>query len=159
MNTTKKILIAIDYSPNANKMAVIGYALAKAMHAEITLLHVIENEAYYTSFITSPITGIGDFDSATFYQYMNSKSIHDAADYYLQNIKKHLKDNDINIKIVQGEIATVILSSAEDLKAEIIIMGSHSQNWVEKMLMGSNTEHVLHKTKIPLLIIPTKEAN
>jgi nucleotide-binding universal stress UspA family protein len=35
-------------------------------------------------------------------------------------------------------------------------MGSHSRRWLEKILMGSVTETVLHKTTIPLFIVPTK---
>jgi nucleotide-binding universal stress UspA family protein len=37
-------------------------------------------------------------------------------------------------------------------------MGSHSRKWLEKILMGSVTEEVLHKSSIPLFIIPTKKA-
>jgi nucleotide-binding universal stress UspA family protein len=34
-------------------------------------------------------------------------------------------------------------------------MGSHSQKWLEKILMGSVTEKVLKYTEIPLLVVPT----
>jgi nucleotide-binding universal stress UspA family protein len=36
-------------------------------------------------------------------------------------------------------------------------MGSHSQKWLEQVLIGSTTENVLNQTQIPLLIIPTKK--
>jgi nucleotide-binding universal stress UspA family protein len=157
METAKKILMALDYNPKANRIAEIGFSFAKAMHAEVTLLHVVENEVYYTSFMTSPFTGIGDFDSATFYQYMNSESLSDAANYYLDKIKKHLGDSKIKTLVENGEFAEVILKTAKHLKVDLIVMGSHSQKWLEQVLIGSTTENVLNQTSIPLLIIPTKK--
>jgi nucleotide-binding universal stress UspA family protein len=37
------------------------------------------------------------------------------------------------------------------------VMGSHSQKWLESILLGSVTEEVLRKTNIPLFIVPTKK--
>lgn len=157
MDTLKKVLLALDYNPTATKIAEIGFSFAKAMHAEVTLLHVVENEVYYTSFLTSPFTGIGDFDSATFYQYMNADSMSDAASYYLDKIKMHLGDSKIKTLVENGEFAEVILKTAKNLKVDLIVMGSHSQKWLEQILIGSTTENVLNQTLIPLLIIPTKQ--
>ena len=157
MEIQKKVLIALDYNTNATKIADTAYSFAKSMDAEITLIHVVENEVYYTSFITSPITGIVGFDSATFYQYMNSESLISAANYYLDKIKKHLKDSKVHTIVESGDFADVILSTAKDLKVDLIIMGSHSQKWLEQVLIGSTTEKVLNHTQIPLLIIPTKK--
>ncbi|MFZ4739889.1 MAG: universal stress protein [Bacteroidales bacterium] len=39
----KKVLIAIDYNPTAQKVVEIGYSIAKEMEAEVTLLHIISN--------------------------------------------------------------------------------------------------------------------
>lgn len=157
MKTKKKVLLALDYNPTATKIAEIGYSYAKAMDAELTLLHVVENEVYYTSFITSPITGIGDFDSATFYQYMNADGMSDAAEYYLDKMKRHLKDDAIQVLIKNGNFAEEILQTAQKLNFDLIIMGSHSRKWLEKILVGSTTENVLNKTTIPLLVIPIKK--
>ncbi|MBY0487621.1 MAG: universal stress protein [Flavobacteriaceae bacterium] len=153
----KKVLMALDYNPNTIKIAEIGFSFAKAMDAEITLLHVVENEVYYTSFMTSPITGIGDFDSATFYQFINSDGLSDAANYYLEKVKLHLNDKKIKTLVENGDFAEVILKTAKHLKVDLIIMGSHSQKWLEKVLIGSTTENVLNQSSIPLLIIPTKK--
>jgi nucleotide-binding universal stress UspA family protein len=46
--------------------------------------------------------------------------------------------------------------AADELHADIIILGSHSRKWLENIIMGSVTEKVLHNTKIPLLIVPTR---
>lgn len=37
----------------------------------------------------------------------------------------------------------------------MIIMGSHSQKWLEKIVMGSVSENVLKCSNLPILIIPT----
>lgn len=43
----KTILIALDYNPTAIKVAESGFAMAKAMEAEVTLLHVLVNPLMY----------------------------------------------------------------------------------------------------------------
>ena len=42
-NKKKKVLIALDYNPTAQKVAEVGFSMAKSMNAEITLLHVISD--------------------------------------------------------------------------------------------------------------------
>ena len=75
------------------------------MNAEVTLLHVVENEVYYTSFLISPFTVIGDFDNATFYQYINADKLSDGANYYLSEMKRHLGDSNIKTIVENGEFA------------------------------------------------------
>jgi nucleotide-binding universal stress UspA family protein len=53
----KNILIALDYDPSAEKIAEAGYALAKAIGAKVTLIHVIADSAYYSTLEYSPVMG------------------------------------------------------------------------------------------------------
>jgi nucleotide-binding universal stress UspA family protein len=53
----KKVLIALDYEPPAQKIAETGYILAKAMNAEIVLLHVLSDANYYASLNYFPLLG------------------------------------------------------------------------------------------------------
>ena len=39
----KKVLIALDYDKTSKKVAAAGYTMAKAMNAEVILLHVISD--------------------------------------------------------------------------------------------------------------------
>ena len=59
--TVRKVLIAMDYNPTAQKVAEIGYSFAKSMDAEITLLHVVSDPVYYSSLEYSPIMGFNGF--------------------------------------------------------------------------------------------------
>ena len=56
----KKIMIALDYSNAALKIAEKGFELAKVMNAEICLVHAIPDISYY-SMEYSPLTGLEDF--------------------------------------------------------------------------------------------------
>ena len=76
---------------------------------------------------------------------------------FLNKTKQHLGDTDIEIIAVEGDAAAAILEAASDRKIDVIAIGSHSQKWLEAIVMGSVTEQVLRHTNIPLYIIPTKE--
>ena len=61
----KKVLIALDYDPTAEKVAETRFSLAKSMGAEAVLMDVI-SPVYYSSTGYSPImgyTGFMDLDS------------------------------------------------------------------------------------------------
>ena len=43
----KKVLIALDYDSSADNVAEAGYKLAKELKAEVAIVHVITEPAYY----------------------------------------------------------------------------------------------------------------
>ena len=153
----EKVLIALDYDPTAQKVAEAGFSLAKTMKAEVILLHVMTDPVYYSSIGYSPITGFAGNTDGGHLQLENVDALKVATSQYLDNMKKHLGDNAIKTMIKEGDFADSILETAKNVHADIIVMGSHSRKWLEKIIMGSVTEKVLQLTTVPLFIVPTKK--
>jgi nucleotide-binding universal stress UspA family protein len=153
----KKVLIALDYNPTAQKVAEEGFLMAKAMNAEVTLLHVISDMVYYSSPAYSPIMGFNGFMETAQLQLNSEDSLKKAAMLFLEKSKHHLGDKNIQTVVEEGEYAEAILKTAKVMHADIIVMGSHSRKWLENIIMGSVTEKVLQQTSKPLFIIPTKK--
>jgi len=153
----KKILIALDYDPTAQKVAEQGYSLAKALGAEVILMHVVTDPAYYTTADYSPIMGFGGYmDVAQLYP-VPIDGLKLASQHFLEKTKHHLKDDTIQLTVKEGDIADSILKTANELHADIIVIGSHSRKWLENIVVGSVAKDVLNNTKVPLYIIPTKK--
>jgi nucleotide-binding universal stress UspA family protein len=152
----KKVLIALDYNPTAEKVAEIGYNLAKAMNAQSVLLHVTSSATYYSYLNYSPIMGFEGFSSLGTTQTDTAGELKNMAQVYLDKSKRHLGDETIQVVVKSGDFGETILNTAKEIKADIIVMGTHSRRGLEKILMGSVAEYVLHHTSIPVLIIPTK---
>jgi len=158
-NKIKKVLIALDYHPSAQKVAETGFSLAKAMGAEAILLHVISDPVYYSSTDYSPIVGLTDILSTDPLILTSEYGLRKASEKFLEQSKQHLGDKSIQVLVKDGDPGDVILEAAKALHADIIALGSHSHKWLENIIMGSVTEKVLHHTSIPLFIIPTNKHN
>jgi len=153
----KKVLIALDYDPTAQKVAEAGYGLARSMKADITLLHVISDPVYYSAVEYSPVMGFTGYMEMGQLQSVSTEKLKEASVKYLEKIRSHLGDDSIEIKVEEGDYADSILRAAKNVKADMIVLGSHSRKWLENILMGSVAEKVLHHTKIPLFVVPTKK--
>ena|SRR5665213_3340210 len=153
----KKILVAIDYNPTAEKIVEKGYELAKSMNAEIVLLHVVADYTYYSSLDYSPIMGFDTFSNLGVLQTNTVVELQNAAEDYLQKCKSHLGDSTVRTLVKDGDSGDAIIEAAENLQADVIVMGSHSRKGLDKILMGSVAEKVLRHSKIPLFIIPITE--
>lgn len=156
-NELKKVVIALDYDPTAKKVAETGYLLAKNLGAEVVLLHVIADPVYYSSPEYSPIMGLTGEMGTNPMQLDNIEGLLEVSRNFLEKLKHHLGDETINIVVKEGDFAETILKSAREMHADIIVMGSHSKKWLEKIVMGSVTENVLNETLIPMFIVPTKK--
>lgn len=150
----KTILIALDYNPTAIKVAESGFAMAKAMGAEVTLLHVLVNPLMYST----AYANMGAWQIDTLDANDTMEIIKTGSRNFLKKAKRHLGDESIQIIQKEGDFADTILDTAKEIKADCIVMGSHSQKWLENIVMGSVTEEVLRKTSIPLFIVPTKKS-
>ena len=153
----RKVLIALDYNPTAQKIAEDGFALAKAMSAQVVLLHVVADPVYYSSAMYSPIMGFGGYMDTEIMQPDITDHLKKTSNDFLEKSKKHLGDDTIEIMVTEGDVADAIVAAAKNITANVIVMGSHSRKWLEQIVMGSVTENVLRQTSIPLFIIPTKE--
>jgi len=153
----KKVLIAVDLDPTAQKVAEFGYSLAKTMAAEVSLLHVIVDGSYYTKG-NFPIMGYTGFIVSPLLFNTESEEPKVESQKYLDKIKIHLDDSTLQTLIKEGDAADMILKAAKEINADVIVMGSHSRRWLEEILMGSVTEKVLHRSTIPLFIVPTQHS-
>jgi nucleotide-binding universal stress UspA family protein len=158
-NKMKKVLIALDYNPTAQKVAEVGFSMAKSMNAEVILLHVITDPVFYSTAGYSPIMGFNGYMDMGPVQLDSVDGLKNASLQYLDKSREHLGDKSIQTIVKEGDFADAILETAKELHADIIVVGSHSRKWLENILMGSVTEKVLHHTPIPLLIVPTKKSN
>ena len=154
----QKILYATDLSPNA--VYALRYAVNSAIKhdAEIIILHVLEDV---------------DPASRTMLDiYVDEKRHKKIVDDYTAEAKnlimdrlktlrdKELKDHPefadkvISIEISEGFPAEKILSKADELNCDAIIMGTHSKGIIANTFLGSTAKRVLRRTRKPVFIIP-----
>jgi len=152
----KKILIALDFDPSALKIAQAGYSLAKALKAQIILLHVTSDVSYYSSLNYSPIVGFGTFSNADMIEKDTEIESKNLAQNFLDNCKDKLADETIQTVVENGDFAENILAIASRYHADMIVMGTHGRNGFKKILLGNVAEKVLHHSSIPLYIVPVQ---
>ena len=143
----KNVLIALDYDHSALNVAEAGFTFAKAIGAEVILLHVKLNLMTY---------------SLTYLKMnsLSSESVDElkiASQNFIHKPKLINQNEMIHSVVKQGDFAISILNAAKEMAVDIIVMGSHSSMWLEEVVMGRVTNEVLQQTAIPLLIIPTRK--
>ena len=157
VKTVKKVLIALDYARSATEVADTGYSIAKAMNGEVVLLHVMEDATYYSTPGYVPIVGFSNFSHTDFLEMIDVEGLKKAGMHFMERMKHHLGDESIQTLIEEGDIADMVIKTAQQLHADIIVIGSRSRNWLEKVFIGSTAVKVLDHTPVPLLVIPVKE--
>lgn len=154
-STMKKVLIAIDYHPVSEKVADAALELVDKMDAEICLIHVLADVSYYgTQFPTfmgyDGYTGMGpDLEMA--------QEMRKIAEDFLKKAAEHINHPSVQTQLAEGSTANAILEYADEWKADLIVMGTHSHSYLEKLLMGTVAEKVLEKTPIPVYMVPIKK--
>ena len=152
----KNVLIALDYSSTAPKIAEAGYALAKSMNATVALLHITTDAVYYASRSYSPVLGFDTFSDLNILETTPVEEIKLAARDYLEQITQHLGDDTIQTIVEEGDTGECILETAAAIHADIIVLGTHSRRGINKIMLGSVTEKVVRHSTVPLYIIPVK---
>jgi nucleotide-binding universal stress UspA family protein len=143
----KNVLIVLDSDPTALKIAEVGFMMAKSMNAKVVLMHILNRLVTYSLDILK-------LDSLQVEDVKEMKTI--LTDFLDESVEKYGTNE--NQKIVkQGDFAVSLINVANEMAADIIIMGSQSSKWLEEIVMGRITNEELQLSKIPILIIPTKK--
>lgn len=152
----KKILIALDQNAGAEKIAKAGYELSGALHAHTILLHVGSDSTSCSPSSSRALSGFDSFNNVDKVQPDMIQALKRTARDYLDTVRRNLGDETIEPVVKEGDYAENILQTAKEINADIIVMGTQSRKGLDKVLLGSVTDNVLHRTTIPLFIIPVR---
>jgi len=157
----KNILYATDLSKNS--AYAFRYAVNSAGHhmAKIHILHVLESgQAKRSPFWVDLLPHLpqGELDGA--YSKKKGAVREDIRKRLEDFCKRELKNKPASLKIVssiqvvEGDPAGEILEKADQLKADMVIMGTHGKGLLTHAFLGSVAEKVINRIKIPVFIIP-----
>ncbi|RKG38769.1 universal stress protein [Acinetobacter rongchengensis] len=143
----KHILLAIDDSPISYAAIAHAEKLAIALNCKVTVTSVIA---------VDPFKGVDFYKVApAVTQYLME------AEQNVQNRLKDVQETLIHhgVSVVETKIvrelppATGILEAADELNADLIVMGSHGRTGFKKFFLGSVAQEVLSISPLPVLII------
>lgn len=141
--STKKILIVADDSPSAIKAIEYGYALAREVQAQVALLYVVENA------LTE-----GNVDAGIFPDQAEARLKEECQNFLQQMEQQYGHAVNTTRLTPEGDIRNIAIEMASDWHADLMVMGTHGRTGLNKLLMGSVTDSVLHKSSIPVCIVP-----
>ncbi len=135
----RKILVPLDGSKNSMRGLDEAIYLARQCHATITGLYVI------------PVYPRNFADSIMPYQIHLTKS----AKKFMNVAKTKSAQRGIvfTSKLVFGSPIAEINDMANSKKFDIIVIGSRGQSGLKEMFLGSVAKAIVHKSKIPVLIV------
>ena len=134
----KKILVPMDGSKNSLRGLDMAIYLARQCGCAITGLFVMPNR-------------LSAFETITF----DRKYLSKFANELMAMAKTRCAQNGIVFygKTTTGDGATEILNFSQKHKYDIIIIGSRGLGSVKEAFLGSTSHAVVHKSKIPVMII------
>ena len=144
----KRILIATDGSPLSDKAVESGLGLAALSGASIVALKVVPR------YPRSYFEGSAPLNRDEIKQVEQRWT--DAALAELGEIKKMGAEQGISVKSVVAKselIAESIISAATKNNCDLIVMASHGRKGIKRVLLGSETQHVLTHSHIPVLVL------
>lgn len=139
----KRILIPTDLSDFSGLALKYGALFHRRIGSELTLLFV--EEAYVPM----------DAQAMPLGYYLDSdQAAHDPiARRLAEQTRLYEPGISVQTRIVTDAPAHGIVSTAEDIDTDLIIMGTHARHGVERALVGSITERVLRSTDRPVLTV------
>lgn len=143
MLTIKRILVPIDFTETSDKAFDFALELAERFGASVTAMHAYE------------IPVIGFPDGALVATVDIASRIQESGRKGLDAAVAARKARGIPIESVlrEGPAWEEIRALAEELPADIIVIGTHGRRGIARALLGSVAENVIRTTKVPVLTI------
>ena len=148
------ILVAIDLSESSQIVVEHVKKLAKALSAKIWLLHVanLNPDLSFAPVGSDEVTlqDVGGMRDAVARKFHNEHRL-------LQQFSQELRTAgfDCTALLIEGSITETILNEVAKLSAGMVILGTQGKGVLGSFLLGSTSEGILHKSPVPVLIIPT----
>jgi len=141
------ILVPVDFSEHADSVIEWAAHLAEEHGSRLLLLH-----AYHLPVEFQQVEGA--YLPADFWNSVKDESKKQLAVYGEQLRARGL---DVEELTREGYPATVIEEAAEQLEADLIVIGSRGRSGLKHLLLGSIAERVVQKAPCPVLTVKSPD--
>jgi nucleotide-binding universal stress UspA family protein len=140
MLSIRTILHPTDFTARSDCAFQLACALARAQGAQVVVLHVaapLPPVVTPGGVITDP--AYGDYEQGVCQRLCELRA----------------PDPQVGVehRLAEGEPATEILKVAQEVNADLIVMGTHGRTGIGRLLLGSVAEQVLRKALCPVLTV------
>lgn len=125
----KNLLVAHDLSVEADVAVRRAAQLARLHDARVTLIHVIEE----------------------YFPERMMRTVREAAEVALNDAVQSNAIADCQLVIRQGRAAPTISEAAHELKADLLVIGAHHQQLLERF-DGTTLDRIARHSRVPLLL-------
>lgn len=144
------ILVAIDGSDLGQKAAEMAAELAQKLDSSLTVLHVVPSMLPSTFVDGMAALSMIDYDAYRAQALQEGEAL-------LRNTVRQLaypKTSSLLQEAEQGEpVEKVVLNQANNVHAQLIVLGTHGRGGITRLILGSVAEGVLRHSPVPVLLI------
>jgi nucleotide-binding universal stress UspA family protein len=134
------ILVPTDFSYAADHALKHAALLARRVRGAVTLLHVAapvpDPDRLFTSIRT------------------DQPQMMELSRQRLTRLARRMAVRPREKEVRAGSAAEEILQYADEIQADLIVIGSHGHSLLERMLIGGTTEKVVRHCRRPVLVVP-----
>lgn len=143
--TFQKILVAFDFSEPSRRGLEFACQLARRGGGEINIVHV-HPESYLAG--GEPALGTPWPTPEQSERYIR----------FLQSELEKLVPSDlterVHCEVRDGDPKALLLAEAKHLGSDLLCMGTTGKGAVERMLLGSVSQHIVRRCPIPVVTVP-----
>lgn len=140
------ILVPTDFSEDADRALATAVELAKQLDGRIVLLHVNQIEAP----IAYPGFAAGAIVPDDYYRAVRAE-----AKAQVEKAAKEASASGVDVggRTIIGPASVAIVTEAEELAADLIVMGTRGLTGLKHVLLGSVAERVVRTAPCPVLTV------
>ncbi|AMN44124.1 universal stress protein [Rhodoplanes sp. Z2-YC6860] len=129
-----KILAATDFSTRSNRALRQAGLLASPVNAQLHVVHVVDDDQ------PEDLIRLEKKEAERILEEQSASM-------------PELKGVDVRLMVVTGDPFAAILKTAEDVKADLVVLGSHRKQMLLDIFIGTTIERVVRKGAFPVLMV------
>ncbi|GAA6140771.1 universal stress protein [Hydrogenophaga sp. 5NK40-0174] len=144
----KRILVATDGSKLSKKAVDHAIDLADLTGAEVVALKVVPKypQTYFEGGVAVEAKEVAKIEQQWVAEAQEAVNAVQALGQ-----KRQVKVKPMTVK--SDLVAEAIISAAKRSKSDLVVMASHGRKGIKRLLLGSETQHVLTHSHIPVLVL------
>lgn len=145
----RKVVTPIDFSDNSKLIAQSAAYMAGKFGAEMHLIYIVQNFEDYSGFFV-PQMSLPNLEG----------ELLEGAESKMKSFCDNISDfctevgvSKLESKVFMGDVGERIVDYANEIEAELVIMGTHGYKGLEKIMFGSVADKVVRMATCPVLTI------